>query len=196
MCSDPPLPRTVCAFSSVKQLVEGPLTLPSSHSALVVDGVAYDLAHLNAFAVGVPGKGREPGTDLQVLIKFSNHVVTERALHGQTHHTVDHRGTKRAFDPDRYVMSLRLPAILTQGFTDDALCFVSKDFGGHENLMMIELENGDTWSIVFCFQPLPEGVVMEILSTHPKPVRGKPKRDHLTYFARKCLFAQERVPKS
>lgn len=172
------------------------MTLPNSHSAIVVDGASYAMNHLDAFAVAVPGKGRKPGTDLQVLIKFSNHVATERAMHGQPHHTVDHRGTKRAFDADRYAMSLRLPAILSQGFTDDALCFLSKDFGGHENLMMIELENGETWSIVFCFQPLPDGVVMEILSTHPKPVRGKPKRDHLTYFARKCLFVQERVPKS
>ena len=172
------------------------MTLPNSHSALVVDGVSYDMSHLNASAIAVPGKGREPGTDLQVLIKFSNHVATERALHGQPHDTVDHRGTKRAFDADRYTMSLRLPALIGQGFSDDALCFVSKDFGGHENLMMIELENGETWSIVFCFQPLPEGVVMEILSTHPKPMRGKPKRDHLTHFARKCLFSQTRVPKS
>ena len=37
---------------------------------------------------------------------------------------------------------------------------------------------------------------MEILSTHPKSVRGKPKRGHLMYFARKCLFQQERVPKN
>ena len=64
------------------------------------------------------------------------------------------------------------------------------------NLVMIELENGDTWSIVFCFQPRKEGDVMEILSTHRKPVRGKPKRNRLMYFARKCLFRQERVPKN
>ena len=142
------------------------MTLPDSHPALVVDGVFYDMTHLGAFAVVVTGKGREPGTHLNVLVKFSNHVCTERALHGHQHHTVDHNGTRRAFDPDRYSMSLRLPDIISQGFADDALCFVSKDFGGHENLMMIELENGDTWSIVFCFQPLKDGVVMEIFSTH------------------------------
>ena len=172
------------------------MTLPDSHSALVVGGVSHDMSHLDAFAIVVPGKGRAPGTHLNILVKFSNHVTTERALHGQPHDTVDHRGTRRAFDPKRYAMSLRLPDIISQGFADDALCFVSKDFSGHENLMMIEFENGDTWSSVFRFQPLPDGVLMEILSTHPKPMRGKPKRDHLTYFARKCLFAQQRVPKS
>ena len=74
---------------------------------------------------------------------------------------MDHNGTKRTFDLDRYEMSLRLPNIISQGFEDDALCFVSKDFSGYENLMMIKLENGEIWSIVFCFQPLKDGVVME-----------------------------------
>ena len=172
------------------------MTLPISHSALVVDGASYDMSHLDAFAIVVTGKGRDPGSHLNILVKFSNHVYSERALHGQLHHMLDHNGTKRAFDTGRYDMSLRLPNIISQGFADDALCFVSKDFGGHENLMLVELENGQTWSIVFCFEPLQDGVVMEILSTHPKPTRGKPKRGHLTYFARKCLFSQERVPKS
>lgn len=171
------------------------MTIPDNHPALIVDGVRHDLSHLTAFPVEVPGKGRKPGTDLQVLVKFSNHVFTERTLHRQSHDTQDHCGTKRTFDPDRYNVSLRLPTIIAQRLADDALCFVSKDFGGHENLVMIELEKGDTWLMVFCFRPLMEGVVMEILSMHPKPARSKPKRDHLLYFARKCLFQQDRVPK-
>ncbi len=132
----------------------------------------HDLSHLTAFPVEVPGKGRKPGTDLQVLVKFSNHVFTERTLHRQSHDTQDHCGTKRTFDPDRCNMSLRLPTIIAQRLADDALCFVSKDFGGHENLVMIELESGDTWLMIFCFRPLIEGVVMEILSMHPKPARS------------------------
>lgn len=177
-------------------LLEVLLTIPNSHPALPVGGVPYDLSHLDAFAVVVTGKGRDPGTHLNVLVKFSNHVFTERALHGQPHDTVDHNGSRRAFDQPRYDMSLRLPDIISQAFADDALCLVSKDFGGHENLMMIELENGETWSIVFCFQPLKEGVVMEILSTHPKAARRNQKRGHLTFFARRSLFQQERVPKN
>ena len=172
------------------------MTVPDDHPALILDGVRRDLSHLTALSVEVPGKGREPGTDLQVLVKFSNHVFTERTLHGRSHDTRDHRGTKRTFDPDRYNMSLRLPGIIAQGLVDGALCFVSIDFGGHENPVTIALEYGDTWSIAFCFRPLMEGVVMEILSMHPKPTRRMPNRNHLTYFARKCLFQQERVPKT
>lgn len=173
------------------------MTLPNSHSALVVDGVSYDMSHLDAFGVAVPGKGREPGTDLHVLVKFSNHVTTERALHGQPHHTVDHHGTKRAFDPDRYTVSLRLPQILKDAFFNGALCFVSKDFGGYENLITIELENGERWSIVFCFEPLQNGVVLEVLSTHPRSKDDThASRRPLVFYARTCLFKQHRVPKS
>jgi len=173
------------------------LTLPSSHSAIVVDGLSYAMTHLDAFAIAVPGKGREPGTDLQVLIKFSSHVATERAMHGQPHHTVDHRGTKRAFDTDRYALSLRLPQILKDAFFNGALCFVSKDFGGYQNLMLIELENDAKWSIVFCFEPLPNGVVLEVLSTHPRSKDDThASRRPLVFYARTCMFKQHRVPKS
>lgn len=173
------------------------MTLPKSHSALVVDGVSYDMSHLNAFGVTVSGKGLEPGTDLHVLVKFSNHVTTERALHGQPHHTFDHHGTKRAFDHHRYAVSLRLPQILKDAFFNGALCFVSKDYGGHENLIMIELENGERWSVVFCFEPLPNGVVLEVLSTHPRTKDDThASRRPLVFYARTCMFKQHRVPKS
>ena len=99
-------------------LLEVPLTLPITHPALVVDGASYAMSHLDAFSVAVMNKGREPGTQLNVLVKFSNHVFTERALHSQVHHAMDHNGTKRTFDLDRYEMSLRLPNIISQGFED------------------------------------------------------------------------------
>lgn len=173
------------------------MTLPNSHPALVADGVSYDMTHLDAFAVAVPGKGREPGSDLHVLVKFSNHVVTERALHGQPHDTEDQHGTRRAFDADRYAVSLRLPQILQDALLGGALCFVSKDFGGHENLILIEMDNGEKWSVVFCFEPLPNGVVLEVLSMHPRSKDDThASRRPLVFYARMCMFKQHRVPKS
>lgn len=173
------------------------MTLPNSHPALFVGAVPYDMSHLDAFDVAVPGKGRDDGTDLRVLVKFSNHVVTERARHGQAHDTVDHRGTKRAFDQVRYDVSLRLPQIVRDAFFNGTLCFVSKDYGGYENLMMIERENGETWSIVFCFEPLPNGVVMEVLSIHPRSIDDThASRRPLVFYARTCMFNQHRVPKN
>ena len=172
------------------------MVIPARHPALVVDGKHYDLSHLDAYAAVFVGKGRETGTDLPILVMFSNHVFTERTQFGDPFDTLDHHETKRSFDPARFNMSLRLPTVIRQAVQDDALCFVSKSFGGNENLMLIELENNETWSIVFCFEPLPDGVVMEILSTHPRAVSGKHKHYHLSYHARRCLFQQSRVPKS
>ncbi|MEP3921097.1 MULTISPECIES: hypothetical protein [Paracoccaceae] len=173
------------------------MKIPNSHPTLHVDGNAYDLSHLSAFAVPVAGKGREEGTDLNVLVKFSNHVFTERTMHGQRHDTVDHRGTRRSFDADRYQMSLRLPDLIANAFFDGSYCFVSKDFSGFENLMLVQMENGDTWSVVFCFEPLADAVVLEVLSTHPKPIRDHhASRRPLVFYARKCLFGQHRIPKN
>ena len=172
------------------------MILPNTHSALVVDGILYDMSHLDTFGLTVPGKGREPGSDLQVLVRFSNHVVTERARRGQAHNTVDHHGKKRIFDPARYDMSLHLADIIRQGFVRNALCFVSKDFSGHQNLIMTKRGGGKTWSIVFCFQPLKYSVMMEVLSMHPKSENSKSKRNQIIYFARTCLFQQKRIPKT
>ena len=173
------------------------MTLPKSHPALVIDGVPNNMTHLDAFAVAVTGKGCDPGSDLHVLVTFSSHVFTERALHGEAHHTEDHHGTKRAFDPARYAMSRRLPQVIRDAFFKGALCFVSRDFGGYENLMMIEVDNAETWSIVFCFEPLRNGVVMEVLSIHPKSVDDKgSSRKPLVFYARTCMFEQHRVPKN
>lgn len=173
------------------------MVIPARHVPIIADGVSYDLTHLDTFAVAMNGKGREDGAALNILIKFSNHVCTDRSKHGDPSHVLDHYGTKRFFDDQRYQMSLRLPTSIRSALTNDNLCFISKSYGGIENLMLIELENGDTWSVVFCFQPLPEGVVMEILSTHPRVIREEQKsRKPLSFFARKCLFQQDRVPKS
>ena len=174
------------------------MTIPHAHPTLTIAGIVYDMSHLNAFSITVHGKGREPGSDLQVFVTFSSHVFTGRSLYGQTYDIIDHRGTKRTFDRNRYNMSRQLPTLITQHCVNDALCYVSKDFGGHQNLMM-EWGQEDRWSVVFCFQPWKEGIGMEILSLHPRSarsVRGKPKRNSLIYFARKCLFQQHRVPEN
>ncbi len=176
---------------------ETPVKIPAHHAPIVVDGVSYDLTHLDASVVAMDGKGRKSSTDLNVLVKFSNHVCTERSKRGDPCHVLDQYGTKRFFDNRRYQMSQRLPALICDALTNDKLCFISKSYGGIENLMLIELENGDTWSVVFCFQPLAEGVVMEVLSTHPRVIREEQKsRRPLSFFARKSLFEQDRVPKN
>ena len=172
------------------------MNIPISHDDLEIDGTKYRLGHLSAISTVVPNKGRDGKSDLTILVRFSNHVCSERALHGQQSNMADHRGTRRVFDLARYTFSLSLPETLRQAIQNNGLCFVSKDYGGHKNLMMIEDKSGVAWSIVFCFTPLLAGVSMDILSVHQRDMRGKPKKNSLIYFARQCLIKQERVPKN
>ena len=127
---------------------------------------------------------------------FSNHVFTERTKHGKQHHVVDHNGTKRTFDQDRYEMSKLLRSAIKYKIESNALTFVSESYGGMDNLVFIETEDGRMWTIVYCLEPVPGGlgVRMEVLSSHPKVVdQSKISRNHLSVFARKCLFSNQRV---
>ncbi|MFG5383627.1 hypothetical protein ACEWPN_20925 [Yoonia sp. R2-816] len=166
-----------------------------SHSSFLQNGVRYDLAHLTAFAAGMPNRGEKPDQTLGIVVAFSNHVYTNRTKYGDQHDFVDHHGTKRTFDHDRFKMSLKLPDLIKAAIASDTLTFISHSFGGNKNLMLIETDEGRQWSVVFCFESIPGGVRMEVLSTHPRVVNESQKnRRHLSYFARMCLFNQIRVP--
>ena len=79
----------------------------------------------------------------------------------------------------------------------NCLTFVSRSFGGIGNLILLEMEDGRTWSVVFCFEPFAGGVRMEVLSAHPKVVdQAKIARKPLSYFARACLFQNTRIPQT
>lgn len=173
------------------------MSVPNYHEILEVDGVAYDMRHLDAFKVALPGKGREVGSDLSVRVAFSCHVYTDRAEHGQAHHMTDHHGTRRAFSSDRYEMSLQLPNILKQRVRGNALAFEAKSAGGQKNIIILETERGRTWTVVFCFSPSgePSEVYMEVLSAYPKGIGQRNlKRKQLSQYARQCLFGDVRVP--
>ena len=85
------------------------MSLPLSHVPVRIGSQSIDLAHLAAFAfaTAITGKGKVPGSDLAVVVVFSNHVYTERSKHGAAFDLLDHHGTRRSFDPARYAMSHR-----------------------------------------------------------------------------------------
>lgn len=96
-------------------------------------------------------------------------------------------------------MSVALPGLIAQNIRQDSLTFVSKSFGGANNLIFLEDHMGRIWTVVFCLVSIAENsaVRMEVLSAHPKVVaQQKISRKHLSYFARSCLFGDsKRVPK-
>lgn len=172
--------------------------IPLSHPPLLVNGAVYDLAHLTGFSAAFAGKGKVAGTDLEISVRFSNHVVTKRAAHGQAFHAVDQHGTKRCFDLLRYDMSLQLPQAIRDLITANGLSYVSQSYGGVKNLISLRAADSKVWAIVFCFYPDLNGlsVQMHILSAHLKVVDPRNiVRKNLSYFARECLFAQQRIPK-
>lgn len=173
-------------------------SIPLHHDPIYVADTEYDLGHLDALATIIPGKGIHPGTNLGVLVVFSNHVFTDRAQHGEPHHTIDHNGAKRTFANDRFEMSKSLAAAIKIKIETNELTYVSKSFGGVDNLVLVEAADGRTWTVVYCLKPTTtdNAVRMEVLSCHPKIVdQRKISRQHLSYFARKCLFEGCRTPK-
>lgn len=161
--------------------------IPIEHLPITVGGTSYDLTHLQAFSASIPGKGNDVGTDLLVDVVFSNHVYTERTKHGEQHHAFAHHGTKRTFDSDRYEMSKTLGVVIKSKIENNELTYVSKSYGGVDNLVFVEMEDGHTWAVVYCLQPLAGGcsVRMEILSSHRKVIYPKAvSRRNLSYFSR------------
>jgi hypothetical protein len=155
------------------------------------------MSHLAGFSGELRGKGRIAGSDLAVHIRFSNHVVTKRALGGAVPDLRDHNGAGRVFDTARYRMSLELPAALLRMLEENGLCYISRSYGGVQNLVTLRGSDGAEWAIIFCFRPDEDGlsVSMDILSAYEKVVdQRKISRKNLSYFARQCLFEGRRIP--
>ena len=78
------------------------------------DGVTYQFSHLNSMRIEVELKNSNTSEDLTACIEihFSHHCFTVEFADEahQEHHTYFHSGEKRAFDIDRYALSLQLPA--------------------------------------------------------------------------------------
>lgn len=172
--------------------------IPHKHFPLVVGQHRYDLSHLDAFSTAIPGKGIAGSLDLHVLVCFSNHVFTKRTAHGENQDQLDHLGTKRSFDVERYQLSRALPELLRQKIAANSLTYVSKSFGGASNLIFIEAEDSRVWTIVYSL--LPHGsshVILEVLSSHPRRMQQhKISRKPISYFARMCVFKGRRIPES
>lgn len=116
---------------------------------------------------------------------------------GASSHTVDHHGTRRIFDIERYEMSKFLAEAVKAKIEGNALTHISRSYGGNDNLIFVEMADGRTWVLVYCLQPQDDrrSVRMEILSSHSKPIDQKRiARKQLSYFARMCIFKQCRIP--
>ncbi|UWQ10184.1 hypothetical protein K3X41_09605 [Aliiroseovarius crassostreae] len=171
------------------------MSISEKYSPVTIEGITYDLSHLDAFRADFPGKGKE-GEDLQVDVKFSTHVFTERATHGRRRDIQDQSGTWRTFCSDRYSVSLLVPDIITGLISDDEHTAISKDFNKGSNLVVVRGHDGKDWSVFFCFEPSVQGVQLLVLSVYEKTgnLFHHAKFNKVSYFARQCLFSGKRIP--
>lgn len=177
------------------------MTIPRNHLPLHIGGRCYGLSHLDSFDVAIPGKGRQQGSDLYVQVVFSCHVYTKLATRGSEHHVLDHHGTRRTFDNERYEKSKTLQCLIKDEVLRNSPTFPYKDSNGSENLLLLHDQGDRTWVIVYCLRPKTfesshvKGVRMEVLSFHPRQIdRSKISGHKFSFFARKCLFDGTRVP--
>lgn len=171
------------------------MTIPLIHTPLLVEGETHSLGHLDATGHDMIGRGKD-GDDLRVVIRFSTHVFSDRATHGQRRDVQDHSGTWRTFCPNRYAVSLLLPRIIRDFVVEDRNAGISQDFNKGSNLILIEPVEGESWAVFFCFEPSPSGVLLTVLSIYAKTgnMYASKKFNRASYYARKCLFSNERVP--
>jgi hypothetical protein len=171
------------------------MTIPLQHVPIIIEDVTHDLRHLDAFRSKIIGKGVDGG-ELRIVVRFSTHIYSDRATHGQRRDLQDHSGTWRTFCRDRYDVSLLLPAVIADFIAQDGYTSVSHDFNKGSNLILIEPVNGESWAVFFCFEPSDPGVLLTVLSAYPKTgnLYAQKKFNRASYYARKCLFSNKRVP--
>ncbi|WP_386172221.1 hypothetical protein [Sulfitobacter sp. R86518] len=171
------------------------MSIPLIHKPLFVEGETHSLGHLDAKGYDMVGKSKD-GCDLRVVLRFSTHVFSDRATHGQRRDLQDHSGTWRTFCPDRYAVSLLLPQVMKNFVVADGHAGISQDFNKGSNLILIEPVEGESWAVFFCFEPSPPGVLLTVLSVYAKTgnMYASKKFNRASYYARKCLFSNERVP--
>ena len=90
------------------------------HPPLLIRGLAYDLAHLDPFRFDV--SSNKVPRPLRINVRFTNHCFSEAfdpTKHPGDEPVVQDGQRRRAFCPDRYNLSQRLPALI-RGLADPA----------------------------------------------------------------------------
>lgn len=168
-----------------------------AHHPILADNNTFDVSHLNSFQTILAGKGREPNSDLCFEVEISCHVYTKRSTPLGATDITDHNGNPRKFCNNRYNLSLRLPQLVQQAIQEDTHSFKINDYNQISNLALFNLDSGFNYYVVYCFEPSKVeeyDIKMCILSAYSKTAPKKRKGNKLSYYARKSLFNNCRIP--
>lgn len=132
------------------------------------NGLTYQFAHLNPMRIEVELKNSSTTQSLTALIdiSFSHHCFTVEFIKGthQDHHAYSYADEKRAFNVDRYTLSLQLPEHMRH---ISGAYIHHADNGNYRYMVDIPVQGSNKLSYSIFFNLAP---------------KGKVRRDHLKMF--------------
>ena len=167
------------------------------HTQITIDGNLYAVSHLDSFVASLVGKGRSPGSDLNIEIVISCHTYTERCLNGESPNITDHRGNARRFCKIRHAHSNMLPSLIRDALLGDIITFPTQDYNAASNLSIFDLNGGMQYCVIYHFQPSSRpntDVTMNVVSAYERQAVNRTKGNKISYFARQCMFQSKKVP--
>lgn len=134
-----------------------------------IDGRTIDLVHLEPFAVAFAIKSL--GRSLTIDVKFSNHCYTtafDPAVHHRSHIVMDGR-RERAFDPERFDLSRRLPGMI-RSLPDGPVWLTASD-RNYVYVARLAADDGRSYPMFFHLKRLrdvaPRNLSMMVESAYP-----------------------------
>jgi len=82
------------------------------YRSLVIQGIAYDLAHLDPMTFQTPS--RKLGRDIATWCRFTTHTFSRSPEAGEAADLADEGRRSRVFCPDRHRLSFHLPGAVAQ----------------------------------------------------------------------------------
>ncbi len=177
----------------------------SATHEITIDGVAYNIGHLQPFTVTLSGKGKD-NSDLRVKVTLGLHTISKgcSAGHGDMN---DENGKPRIFCPDRYSFSLNLPALISTMIETNYFAWESSDKNMVSNYAVIgvppqsvhKLTDGEYQVVFFYLHPADDSaadVIFTVTSCHSRQIvfRHIKRRYSIHSLLRTCLYNQKRIP--
>jgi hypothetical protein len=172
---------------------------------ITIEGIEYELSHLQPFITTVSGKGKEGG-DIRVAVSLSRHTISKSCESSQKNMT-DEKGKPRMFCSDRYAFSVNLPALISTMISNNYFAWESIDRNRASNYAIIDvhpqnvhlLVDGYYWAIFFYLYPADgcyADVNFAVTSCHSRKIifRHVKRRYTIHSLLRTCLFKVKRVP--
>jgi hypothetical protein len=143
----------------------------SSFGKKIIDGIEYDLTHLDSAVIDIAAKS-DPTVSFRVLVTYGLHCFAREERAGDpAHHIIEYGSDRRCFCPIRTELSKRLPGLIRRASTELAY------FSDGRNMLILEDVEGGPYAVFFNVEPAGQkslDVILFVASAYLKP--GLPDR--------------------